>query len=975
MKKFVRRGAVGMAAATTFFLTTILGGAALTACSHSSDSSDDGNSVVAPEDGNNTSSSTDDSGNNNNSGNSGSGSNQVTPGGTAATAVMDTPTVADVSNAEVKIVKSEGWLNSAYIVFEQVEGATYKVLCDDVEIDAPLIRYYDTYTYYEQSEDADLQVTWTKNTLSKVVRADALGLAAGEHTMKVCAVGTENTSEYSTATMKVVDHNRSGFAFTGSTNPGAYKADGTLKDGAIVLYVTGSTAKTVSYTQVKGTNATANATYTGLQDILSESSLKKLTVPLDIRIIGTITKDQMDSLGSSAEGLQIKTTTESGITIEGVGHDAAVYGFGFLIRNAKYVELSNLGVYNFMDDGISVDTDNSYLWIHNNDISYGAVGSDSDQAKGDGSLDFKKSTYSTLSYNHFWDSGKCNLLDASAASDGSNYLTYHHNWYDHSDSRHPRIRNASAVHVYNNYYDGNAKYGVGVTSGSSAFVEGNFFRNANDPMMSSLQGTDAQGSGTFSGEDGGVIKSWNNFYTGNSNYASEGGSTSSSGMKLHYITNKYDYTNGVAVSEPETHTETVGTDNGDGTYTIYSWTYGDSLPSFITVSNASDKGASDSTKPYYQISKENTGFTLSVPANASKVVIAAKSGSSSVTSATLKVGGVSQTVNTDNYPEYTFDVSSLSSTSLAVVAGSEGSINIKSIKVIAPTAWATTYTTGISLSDIDAYEVDSRSTQVPATVVTKVGGTMYSNFDVALGDSGMGVSIAVTEPVQAKDDVMLYAGRHNPDFAYQFTNSTDDTDYGVNSALKALVVNYASGLTATQGTSASSSSSSSSDNTGSTTTGDTESTGDSGSSVTTVELSAVAAGTYNMTVAGGYAKQNANAATQVVNNIAVSAKVETSDVVLKISESAQQGTIKFVVGSTMTLVVTESSSIGVVIASSDGTATVDGTTVSSSELPTTKNTGTSISGKTVTLTAGTYELGGYSSSGSKVTTLTFTSAE
>jgi len=140
-------------------------------------------------------------------------------------------------------------------------------------------------------------------------------------------------------------------------------------------------------------------------------------------------------------------------------------------------------------------------------------------------------------------------------------------------------------------------------------------------------------------------------------------------------------------------------------------------------------------------------------------------------------------------------------------------------------------------------------------------------------------------------------------------------------------------------------------------------------------LTAVAAGTYNMAVAGGYAKQDANAATQVVNNIAVSAKVETSDVVLKISSSAQQGTIKFVVGSTMTLVVTESSSTGVVIASSDGTATLDGATVSSSELPTTKNTGTSISGKTVTLTAGTYELGGYSSSGSKVTTLTFASAE
>lgn len=702
----------------------------------------------------------------------------------------DVDTDAEIENVTVKIVKSEGWLNSAYIVFSQISGATYKVLCDDVEIDEPLIRYYDTYTYYASSE-TDGQTTWTKKTLSNVVRADALGLKAGEHTMKVAAVSSGSTSEYSTATMTVVDQDRSGFGFTGTTTPGAYNADGTLKEGAIVIYVTGDTAKTVSYTQVKGTNATADATYTGLQDILSETSLKKLSVPLDIRIIGTITKDQMDSLGSSAEGLQIKTTTDNGVTVEGVGHDATVYGFGFLIRSATYTELSNLGIYNFMDDGISIDTDNSYLWVHNNDISYGQVGSDSDQAKGDGSLDFKKSTYSTLSYNHFWDSGKCNLLDASAASSGgSNYISYHHNWYDHSDSRHPRIRNASACHVYNNYFDGNAKYCVGITSGASALVEGNYFRNANDPMMSSLQGTDAKGSGTFSSEEGGVIKSWNNFFSGNSNYASEGGSTSTSGRKLNFVTNKYDYTNNAAVEEAKTITESVGTANTDGTYTIYSWTYGESFPSFITTVNASDKTS------YYQIGSKKTGFTLSVPSNASKVVIKAKSGSQDVTSATLKVGSVSVTVNKDNFPEYTFDVSSLSSTSLDVVAGSEGSINITSISVIAPTAWSTTYTTGVSLSDIDAYEVDSRDETVPSTVTTKVGGHTYSNFDTELGDSGLGLSsTSVSGPVQAKDDVMKFAGRHESDFAYTFTNSTDDADYSVNSALKALLVDYTSGLT------------------------------------------------------------------------------------------------------------------------------------------------------------------------------------
>ncbi len=69
---------------------------------------------------------------------------------------------------------------------------------------------------------------------------------------------------------------------------------------------------------------------------------------------------------------------------------------------------------------------------------------------------------------------------------GENWITYHHNWFDHSDSRHPRIRTMS-VHVYNNYYDGNSKYGVGAAKDSEAFVEANYFRNCNYPMLSSMR--------------------------------------------------------------------------------------------------------------------------------------------------------------------------------------------------------------------------------------------------------------------------------------------------------------------------------------------------------------------------------------------------------------------------------------------------------------------------------------------------------
>ena len=311
---------------------------------------------------------------------------------------------------------------------------------------------------------------------------------------------------------------REGYAFTGGNVPGAYNMDGTLKSGAQVVYVTAKNAKTVTAT-VNG------AQVTGFQSIIDARN-KGATDPICFRIVGTVNRSDLDHISSSSEGLQIKgkgaSTPTENITIEGVGNDGTINGFGMLIRYCKNVEIKNLGLVNFMDDGVSIDTGNSHLWVHNLDIFYGSAGGDSDQAKGDGSLDSKGSDYCTYSYNHFWDSGKCNLLgngsSESSGEGGATHLTYHHNWYDHSDSRHPRIRIAT-VHVYNNYFDGNSKYGVGVTMGASAFVESNYYRSTATmkPMMSSLQGTDiAHGKDgqTFSGEAGGMIKAYGNAFVG-----------------------------------------------------------------------------------------------------------------------------------------------------------------------------------------------------------------------------------------------------------------------------------------------------------------------------------------------------------------------------------------------------------------------------------------------------------------------------
>ena len=408
---------------------------------------------------------------------------------------------AQIVNNGVVITKSKGWMESAYVKWEPYNGATsYAVYIKGGD--------YSTYTRLDNMLVRDY---------GSYGRADMVGLKAGtDYAFKVVPIinGTEDQTKASTASsIKVVNYIRQGFAHKGYSGVGAYNDDGSLKSGARILYVTKNTAKTVTCDVITSSNGTTTAC-TGLQAILTAYEKGYDHTPMSIRLIGKITDSDLDAMGSSAEGLQVKGKAGKpmNITIEGIGEDATIHGFGFLVRSAMSVELRNFAVMRFMDDGISIDTDNQNLWVHHLDIFYGKPGSDKDQIKGDGSIDVKSdSKYVTIDHCHFWDSGKSSLCGMKSES-GPNYITYHHNWFDHTDSRHPRIRTMS-VHVWNNYYDGVSKYGAGVTFGASAFVENNYFRNTPKPMLSSMQGSDiAGGNGTFSSEDGGIIKSYGNVF-------------------------------------------------------------------------------------------------------------------------------------------------------------------------------------------------------------------------------------------------------------------------------------------------------------------------------------------------------------------------------------------------------------------------------------------------------------------------------
>ena len=395
----------------------------------------------------------------------------------------------------VQITEAKAWLESAYLKWVPFEGASsYNIYIDDKKIDAQLIRQYASY-----------------------FRADVLGLKAGTYSVKVVPVNAEGKemAGANTATNLVVkSHNREGFAHFNFEGIGAYNNDGTLKPDAKVLYITASTAKTVSTDVIVGSkNKKVNAK--GFQAIINAYQKGYDTTPIAFRIIGKVSLADLDGISSSSEGIQIKGKSgysTMNMTFEGVGDDATVYGFGFLVRNSKSVEFRNFAIMRCLDDAMSLDTQNSNIWIHHMDLFYGKKGSAADQAKGDGTVDIKgNSKYVTVAFNHFWDNGKSSMCGMKSET-GENWITYHHNWFDHSDSRHARVRTMT-VHMYNNYYQHCDVYGIGATSGSNIFMESNYFEAVKRPIMSSLQGTDIKGSkGTFSGENGGMIKSYGNVF-------------------------------------------------------------------------------------------------------------------------------------------------------------------------------------------------------------------------------------------------------------------------------------------------------------------------------------------------------------------------------------------------------------------------------------------------------------------------------
>ncbi|GAB3443246.1 pectate lyase family protein [Actinophytocola sediminis] len=182
-----------------------------------------------------------------------------------------------------------------------------------------------------------------------------------------------------------------------------------------------------------------------------------------IRVSGMISISGMQDVGSNK-------------TLLGVGSGSGITGGGLDVDGATNVIIQNLNFRNWSDDGINVQDGSTRIWIDHNSFSNGY----------DGALDIKRASDNiTVSWNRFFSHDKTALLGHSDDNGGQDRghlrVTYHHNWFDGTNQRHPRVRFGDPVHVYNNYYDNVGSYGVASTQEAGVLVESNYFENTDSP--------------------------------------------------------------------------------------------------------------------------------------------------------------------------------------------------------------------------------------------------------------------------------------------------------------------------------------------------------------------------------------------------------------------------------------------------------------------------------------------------------------
>ena len=240
-----------------------------------------------------------------------------------------------ISSEKLELLSYGGYEEGAYVEFAAVDG---------VQADEYAVKYKkktQTDNYYTDIDDELIRVS------DGIVRADVVGIAAGEYTLQV----TAGLKGEVTADVKVTAYDRSGYAHFNLNKSdykdgvGAYKTDGTPKDNAYIIYVTESNKNSVV--------APWSTKITGLTKLLGD--VKNAKKPVIVRIIGRISaatwkeKDYsafVDSNGHvTADIIANNTLSSTGVKLSKATHkqaDLISQGYNSLNEYDGCTELAGL---------------------------------------------------------------------------------------------------------------------------------------------------------------------------------------------------------------------------------------------------------------------------------------------------------------------------------------------------------------------------------------------------------------------------------------------------------------------------------------------------------------------------------------------------------------------------------------------------------------------------------------------------------
>ncbi|WP_217280400.1 pectate lyase family protein [Kibdelosporangium persicum] len=179
-------------------------------------------------------------------------------------------------------------------------------------------------------------------------------------------------------------------------------------------------------------------------------------------------------------------------TIRGVGAGSGISGTTLNIEDMRpaNVIIQNMNIRGVPGrDAIQIENA-THIWLDHNTMS-STIENDPDHY--DGMIDITHAAdYITVSWNIVRNHWKTSLVGHSDGNGGEDRghlrVTYHHNWFDRTFERSPRVRFGETVHVFNNYYsnvnNNEDSYAIASLMDAGLLVEGNVFENVQQACWS-----------------------------------------------------------------------------------------------------------------------------------------------------------------------------------------------------------------------------------------------------------------------------------------------------------------------------------------------------------------------------------------------------------------------------------------------------------------------------------------------------------